>query len=149
MLPQLDITYYTSQLFWLFVCLGILVFLFKKTFIPRMNNLINKRDSIIEEGKASISILELEISSLKDEINSIKNQELKQTSKIIKDSVIKSEKILEEQLKFIKNENTELLHAEKLKFNSEINSLETSLKSQVENSSKVFLDKLFLRRKNV
>lgn len=149
MLPQLDTTYYTSQLFWLFICLGILVFLFKKTFIPRINNLINKRDSIIEESKATISKLEAEIFILKDEINSIKNQELKQTSKIIKDSIVKSEKNLEEQLKFIKNENTELLHAERLKFKSEINSLETSLKNQIENSSKVFLNKLFLRGKNV
>ena len=53
------------------------------------------------------------------------------------------------KLKFIKNENTELLHAERLKLKSEINSLELSLKNQIENSANMFLNKLFLRHKNV
>lgn len=149
MLPQLDIAYYTSQLFWLFVCFVILIFLFKKVFIPRMNSLLSKRDSIIEDDKESISNLKTEILALENEINSIKDRELNQTSKIVKDSIIKSEKVLADQLKFIKDENTELLHAERLKLKSEINSLESSLKNQIENSANMFLNKLFLRHKNV
>lgn len=149
MLPQLDASYYTSQLFWLFICFVILITLFKKIFVPRMNNSLNKRDSVIEDGKESVSKLKAEILALENEINSIKNQELRQTSKIVKDSIIKSEKILEEQLRFIKDENTELLHAERLKFKSEINSVETSLKDQINNSAEMLLKKLFLRNKNV
>ncbi len=149
MLPQLDASYYISQLFWLFICFVVLTALFKKIFIPRMNNLLNKRDSVIEDGKETVSKLKSEILALENEIKSIKEQELKQTSKIVKESIVKSEKILEEQLKFIKDENTELLHAERLKFKSEINSLETCLKDQIGNSSKILLKKLFLRNKNV
>ena len=149
MLPQLDASYYTSQLFWLFICFVILIALFKKIFVPRMNNSLNKRDSVIEDGKESVSKLKAEILALENEINSIKNQELRQTSKIVKDSIIKSEKILEEQLRFIKDENTELLHVERLKSKSEINSVETSLKDQINNSAETLLKKLFSRNKDV
>lgn len=148
MLPQLDSTYYSSQLFWLFICFIILIVLFKKVFVPRMNSLLNKRDSIITEGKLSIDKLKTEIADLEDEIESIKRREIKQTSQIIKNAIAKTEKTLDEQLNFIKNENAEIIHAERLKFRSEVDSLSSVYKSQIDNFSNDLLQKLFWEKSN-
>ena len=108
MLPQLDSSYYISQFFWLSVCFGILIFAFKKVFIPRMNALIDKRDSAIEKGRENVAILTEEISKLEQEISNLKNLELKRSAEIIKEASRKSEKILSEQLSTLKKENEEL-----------------------------------------
>lgn len=149
MLPQLDSTYFVSQLFWLVVCFAILILLFKMVFIPRMNSVLKKRDTVMTEGKNAISKLESEISNLKDEIKTIKDREIQESAKIIKSAISRSEKMLSAQLKYIKNENAEALLAERLKHKSELQSLKADLQNLVTESSQVFLDKLFLRDKNV
>ena len=58
MLPQLDLTHYLSQIFWLIVCLTVLIVAMRKVFIPRMNGIIRKREKAIASGSEKLEELE-------------------------------------------------------------------------------------------
>ncbi len=149
MLPQLDFSFYSSQFFWLVVCFCILIFAFKKFFIPRMNNPLSRRDTVIENGKISISRLEAEIEKLENEINNMKSLEIKKSAEIIKNVVKKSEKILRGQLMVVKDENEQLITGMRKRFKDEMKSLESTFKIQIDITSEILFDKLFEDRRNI
>jgi len=49
-MPQLDITTYSSQLFWLVVCFGILYLLLSRVAVPKITAALEKRTSIRDEN---------------------------------------------------------------------------------------------------
>ncbi|MDP3372584.1 MAG: hypothetical protein Q8S21_06845 [Candidatus Paracaedibacteraceae bacterium] len=49
-MPQFDATTFLSQLFWLTLCLGMVVFCFARIFIPRFNSMVEKRFSKIQDN---------------------------------------------------------------------------------------------------
>ena len=146
MLPQLDSSYYISQFFWLSVCFGILIFAFKKVFIPRMNALIDKRDSAIEKGRENVAILTEEISKLEQEISNLKNLELKRSAEIIKEASRKSEKILSEQLSTLKKENEELTAGLRKRFKDDVQSLNSTFKIQIVDTAQILYDRVFSKQ---
>lgn len=146
MVPQLDSSFYFSQLFWLFVCFLILVFVFKKYFIPRMDKLILKRNDYIEFCKNDINKIELDLSDLEKEIKNIKELEIKKTSEILKKAVKKSETILSEQLEIAQEENECMIQGTRKRMNDEIQSLESTFKIQIDITSQIVFDKLFSQR---
>ncbi len=48
-MPQLDITTYTSQLFWLCICFFSMYFIMAKIIIPRIADIIDQRQSKIDD----------------------------------------------------------------------------------------------------
>ena len=46
-MPQFDTSTFNSQIFWLAICLGMVVFCYVRIFIPKFNNTIEKRLSKI------------------------------------------------------------------------------------------------------
>ncbi|MDR0942628.1 MAG: hypothetical protein LBM19_03400 [Holosporales bacterium] len=143
MLPQLDSSFYTSQLFWLFVCLAILIAAFKKCFIPRINSIRLKRSSFIEKKNNDIKVLESSVLKLEEEIRALKELEIKRSSEIIKDAVKKSEIALNERSKIIKRENEKSIDETRSKFGSEIKNLELRFNSQIISATQKIYEKLF------
>lgn len=47
-MPQLDVSTYTSQLFWLIICFTVLYFTLKNSIIPRLDQIIKNRWNHIE-----------------------------------------------------------------------------------------------------
>jgi F-type H+-transporting ATPase subunit b len=47
MLPQFDLGFFPSQIFWLLVCFGLLFCFVNFYFFPRMQNILQKRESTI------------------------------------------------------------------------------------------------------
>lgn len=146
MVPQLDSSFYFSQLFWLFVCFVILVFAFKRYFIPRMNRLISKRVGYIEFSKNEINKMESDLALLERELDDIKELEIKKVSEIIKKSVKKSEAMLAEQLGIVKEENECMINVTRKRINDEIKGLESTFKIQIDITSSMLFDKLFSQR---
>ena len=114
-----------------------------------MNNLLSRRDTVIENGKISISSLEAEIEKLENEINNMKNLEIKKSAEIIKNVVKKSEKILRGQLMVVKDENEQLITGMRKRFKDEMKSLESTFKIQIDITSEILFDKLFEDRRNI
>jgi F-type H+-transporting ATPase subunit b len=48
--PQLDPTWFASQLFWLFVCFSLLYVVLSRIILPPLQNVIATRNSTIENG---------------------------------------------------------------------------------------------------
>lgn len=48
-MPQLDLTTYSSQIFWLILCLIVLYLSMRYVFIPKMQKIINDRDSKVQD----------------------------------------------------------------------------------------------------
>lgn len=149
MLPQLDTTYYLSQFFWLVVCFCVLIFAFKKVFIPRINALITRRDSFVKKEQESAEELEQKIRAIEEEIEGIRIQKIKRSAEIIKAATKKSKKVLEDQLSTLKKENEELTANLRKKFKNDIINLESSSKIQIEETAQVVFDKLFRREEKL
>jgi F0F1-type ATP synthase membrane subunit b/b' len=147
MLPQLDTSVYFSQLFWLFICVFALIVIFKKFFIPRIDGLISKRNSIITEKENNIKKLKLEIRKIETDIETLKNEGLARSSKIMQNAVEKSEMHFKEQLQIAKNKNATSVSGMKENFNEELANLGQAFEVQIENISQFAVERIFLQKK--
>lgn len=73
-MPQLDISNFSSQIFWLIICFTILYFYLSKIIIPRIDNIISSRKNIIEEDVNKTYILQQKIDKLQQESVNIRNE---------------------------------------------------------------------------
>lgn len=67
MLPQLDVATYSSQIFWLIICLGILYYSLSRIYIPRLEASMNMR-------KNNINFLIEEAAKMQDEADRLNQQ---------------------------------------------------------------------------
>lgn len=148
MMPQLDSSVYFSQLFWLFVCLAVLVLLFKKHFVPRMNLIISKRDEMISGKKTSVAELEKKICLMQEEIKKLNTDALKKSSEIIISATRKAEEILNDQMNIIKKENDELIYGTRKRLENEIKNLDTAFKVQIELATQKIFSSIFEKELN-
>ncbi|NCB47072.1 hypothetical protein EOM81_08665, partial [bacterium] len=100
-MPQFDITFYFSQIFWLVLCLIALVIAFRNFFIPRMNNRLARRDEYIDKCLRGAEILELEIQELESKIAQIRKNEAEKSSEIIRNAIRASDEIMSNQISAI------------------------------------------------
>ncbi|MDR0695699.1 MAG: ATP synthase F0 subunit B [Holosporales bacterium] len=143
MLPQLNSAFYTSQVIWVIVCLAVLIMAFKKSFIPRINAALEKREEFIRRLGSDIQTLETEIMVLKDKIREIQQEEIRQTSAIIRDATKKAEVMLEEQMKNLKAENEDLINGTRRHLREEIKGLGQVFKLQIDITAGILFEKLF------
>lgn len=114
-----------------------------------MDSLISKRDMVIKNGKVVISKLESEIGKLENEIMDLKNLGIKKSAEIIKNATKKSEKIFEEQLEIVKDENEQLIMGIRKRFKDEGKSIESAFKIQIDITSQMLFEKLFSNRRGI
>jgi len=84
-MPQLDVSTYSSQVFWVLVCFSVLYFLFKGRFTPAIRNILVNRSDFINKmlGSARLNISLLR-SELKKQLNVAESAVLR--SRQIKDA---------------------------------------------------------------
>jgi F0F1-type ATP synthase membrane subunit b/b' len=146
MMPQLDTSYFFSQFFWLCVSLAVLVFAFKKYFIPRMNKVFNSREEHIMVYSKSIERLWQSISETEATVKRLYEDGVQKSAEIVKSATIKYENALTEQLKLIKDENEARLNIMRSKIRQEVCSLESVFKRQVEIAAQMAFEQLFSRK---
>jgi F0F1-type ATP synthase membrane subunit b/b' len=143
MLPQLDSSFYSSQLFWLIICLLVLVILFKRRFIPRIDALLAKREAFTSKKLADITAMEAEVIRLEENVKNLQEARIRDTAEAIKYAIKRSEEMKEEQLEIVKKENEAMLGNEREKLNSEIKNLEKFFKDQIDTTAQIVFEKLF------
>lgn len=81
-MPQLDVSTYSSQVFWVLICFFALYFLFSGKFTPAIKDIFMNRSNFLsktlDSAKLNISLLKLE---LKKQLNLVENAE-KESDKI-------------------------------------------------------------------
>ncbi|MDR1034528.1 MAG: hypothetical protein LBL32_01155 [Holosporales bacterium] len=143
MMPQLDTSYYFSQFFWLCVSLSILIFMFKKYFIPRMDKIFQGREQRIKECSEAVERLESDVSEMKAAIAQLQEDGLRKSAEIVKNAIKKYENALDIQLQLVKNENEVKLNATRIRVRKEIDGLESVFRMQVEITAQTAFERLF------
>jgi F-type H+-transporting ATPase subunit b len=72
-MPQLDISNFSSQIFWFLLCFVFLYFYLNKIIIPRIDKIILNRKKIIEDDTNRSFALQQKIDKLKQESFDIRN----------------------------------------------------------------------------
>ena len=115
-MPQLDITTYSSQIFWLVVSFGVLYFFVSRFFLPKVKGIFVDRDNLLNSLIVKIKQIKNEI-----ELKRAKNDEVIQSAKFTAHAIvdeasdivsrIKSDSLMEfsHQLEKIHRENRDLI----------------------------------------
>merc|ERR1712057_70892 len=65
--PQLDVTTYTSQLFWLFICFSVLYLILKHQIIPKLEQIRQNRWNHIEGAQEEAKLLKNNKKSIEEQ----------------------------------------------------------------------------------
>ena len=146
-MPQLDLATYSSQIFWLFICVSTIYFSLKFVFIPRIESSIEARKKRIENLLLEAEKMRAESEQLnakyKDEVKQIHLHALEMHKNAILDFEQKCSKRLE-----VIDQN----HDKKIKnFRDELSAVTKDLESKIEAESEklveVFVNKLTKKHK--
>ena len=143
MVPQLDTSYWCSQIIWLVICLSILVVFFKKIFLPKISASITIRDNHIKTIKRSMDELAKEYENLAKELNSIDEKKIRETQRILNETKAKCDIILNEQIKNLDLKNKNTIFNTKKEADELIKNLDTMIKKEIDNTSQRLFEKLF------
>ncbi|MDR1333101.1 MAG: hypothetical protein LBJ69_01725 [Holosporales bacterium] len=146
MLPQLNSSFYVSQLFWLFVCLSVLVVFLRRRVIPRLNSALAERDTFVSKEEHDINAIETDITGLETEIESMKETEIKNTTEIIRKAVRKTEITMDEQLRIMKEEHDEIISKTRKRANDEFRNLGSAFKIQIDITAQIVFERLISGR---
>lgn len=118
-MPQLDVTTYTSQLFWLLICFSFLYLTLKYQIIPKLEQIRQNRWNHIEGAQEEAKLLKNNKKSIEEQckiaIKKAKNLALE----TIEETVKKSKSQIENQrTEFIKK-NTEKINKFRIKLTKE------------------------------
>lgn len=118
-MPQLDVTTYTSQLFWLFICFSFLYLTLKYQIIPKLEQIKQNRWNHIEGAQEEAKLLKNNKKSIEEQcevaIKKAKNLALETIEEITKKS---KSQIENQRAEFIKK-NTEKINKFKIKLAKE------------------------------
>jgi F-type H+-transporting ATPase subunit b len=142
-LPQLDSSFYISQLFWLAVCLAVLVIFLKRRVIPRVNSIISRRDTFMAKERSLVENAETEIARMEAEIERLREDRLRSVSAIMKGAIEKSDTTLRDQIGLMKAENDAIISETRRKLNDELKNLESTLKMQIDITTQIIFERLF------
>jgi F-type H+-transporting ATPase subunit b len=67
-MPQYDISTYSSQIFWLFVCIMPIFLILTYFLLPKLKNVLDERSKITSEKRKEIEKMNVEISQIEQEI---------------------------------------------------------------------------------
>ncbi len=143
MVPQLDTSYYFSQIVWLVICLTILMLFFKKVFLPKMQSTIAKRDKNIFEMKKNIKDLSKKYDGLVEELRILNENRILETKKIIHDTQNKCDQVLNEQIQQLQNDSANTIKKIRSDAENVLQNLDKETDAQIEKIAQQLFDKLF------
>lgn len=148
MVPQLDYSYYFSQVVWLAICLIILVIFFKKIFLPKMTALIAKRDRKIYELKLNIESLSKKYEDLISKIHTIDEQRISESKKIISDAKAKCDRVFNDKMQKLQRESIDSIKKFHTEADAILSNLSNTMDGQIEEIAQQLFEKLFSNGEN-
>ena len=149
MLPQLDFSHYTSQFFWLLVCLCLLIVVMKNRFIPRMNAIIKKREETIASGNIKLTMLENERNELEQKIAETNRNIALVTANILNEVGIRYHKLLSEQLDNLKHDYENEVRQLRTKYTEDIKAMAEQASEKINLLAEFALQKMIFDGKRI
>lgn len=123
-MPQFDPSVFIPQLFWLAICFSILYLFISKVFLPRILDIINQRNSLIERNRQSLQEIELDLQKTQNKIKELREKSWK-----------KYQLQIEESTKIAKEEREEKISLAKEKINQKISNSNKKIEDFIKNSA--------------
>lgn len=139
-MPQFELAYFSSQIFWLLICFSCIYIIAKKFFMPKISNIIDERNDKILQLEEDSKNLTLELSKINEKIESVRKESVLQYSKIISDAKEEASKL---RAKIIQENQSNIL---KLQNKSDILAKETI--KQYSQNSDAAIDRLIVNISN-
>lgn len=143
MVPQLDTSFYISQIFWILVCVLVLIIAFKKVFIPRMNKLVDKRSEYIKSLEKNIRELEKQVDELSNKLELVQEKKIIETNKIIEKAQYQCDVLLDQTNRELQTENEIAIKQSRKEADTVIRNLDKTLNEQIENVAQELFEKMF------
>lgn len=97
-MPQLDISTFLPQLFWLVISFALLYFILSRFCLPKMVEVFRERDSKISHALSRAEKNKKEASRLKDDYEKVISQAMKTKSNMISEAVKEISTIMEHKV---------------------------------------------------
>jgi len=143
MVPQLDTSFYISQIFWIVVCLLVLFIAFKKVFIPRMNKLVDNRSEYVKSLEKNIRDLEKQVDDLSNKLELVQEKKIIETNKIIEKAQYQCDVLLDQTNRELQTENEIAIKQSRKEADTVIRNLDKTLHDQIENVAQELFEKMF------
>jgi len=141
-MPQLDISTFLPQLFWLFICFGLLYLLLSKICIPQLDKIFAKRDSKISEDLAAAHKAKEEALKLKITYEKALAKAIQTKSEMLEQGAKELAKIAEDKLAELDKELAAMISNSEKKMSSFRKSAETDVEKIAKEAATLILNKL-------
>tara|TARA_B100000029_G_C17335269_1_gene873213 strand:+ start:176 stop:667 length:492 start_codon:yes stop_codon:yes gene_type:complete len=141
-MPQLNPEFFVSQLFWLVVTFSFLLVFLWRISLPRIGNVLEKRERKISEDLTAAKELQLEAEKIQDIIENQLKQARASSSEMIKlSSISLQEKAQVELTKLDKELDTKIEHSAKTIEKNKKESI-SQIQSQINEITKLIVSKV-------
>ena len=135
-MPQLEITTFPSQIFWLIISFAILYFCISRLIIPKISRVLKERELQIEKNISESEILYKKTEDINRKYEGLKKETEEESKKIIKNVKDETNKKFLENTNIVKKNLEKILEiSEKKISNKKINT--KSLNTIIKRNSKV------------
>jgi F-type H+-transporting ATPase subunit b len=134
-MPQFDTSTYASQLFWMCLCFGVLVFYIKKYFLPQMTEMLDGREFRIREDLEEAKNFSKEAQEISLRIERRVSEAHLEVKKLIEATLRDEEEKRERQLALLEKEHKEIIAALEAKLKSGTDSLNENKEALVKEAA--------------
>jgi F-type H+-transporting ATPase subunit b len=142
MLPQFDLTFFPSQIFWLFVCFGAFFSFIQFYFFPKMIKILEQRENKI---KKEVIIYEHNISEI-EKLEALHNKMIldakKEADEKVKSSTLKTKQFVEQRQAEIDKNLSQKFENAKKELITELQNFEANIGEDILNSAKQIVEKV-------
>ena len=141
-MPQLNPEFFVSQLFWLAVTFVFLLIFLWRISLPRISNVLEKRERKINEDLTEAKELQVEAEKIQDQIENQLKQARSDASEMIKKSSILLEDKIQDQLIKLDIELDSKIEASAKAIEKNKNESVSKIRSQINEITKLTLLKI-------
>ena len=141
-MPQLNPEFFVSQLFWLVVTFSFLLVFLWRISLPRISNILEKRERKINEDLTAAKELQSEAENIQDKIEQQLKQARSDASELIKSSSARFQDKAQKEISKLEKELDEKINDSSNKIENSKNESLNQIQSQINEITKLTLSKV-------
>ena len=141
-MPQLNPEFFVSQLFWLVVTFSFLLVFLWRVSLPRIGNILEKRERKINEDLTAAKELQSEAENIQDKIEQQLKQARSDASELIKSSSARFQDKAQKEISKLEKELDEKINDSSNKIENSKNESLNQIQSQINEITKLTLSKV-------
>ena len=141
-MPQLNPEFFVSQLFWLVVTFSFLLVFLWRISLPRISNILEKRERKINEDLTAAKELQSEAENIQDKIEQQLKQARSDASELIKSSSASFQDKAQNEISKLEKELDEKINDSSNKIENSKNESLIEIQSQINEITKLTLSKV-------